>query len=314
MVLERGVSVVVPCFRSERSLPLLVDRILPVLIARGVPFEVILVDDGSGDRTWSAIERLADQSSCIRGLGLARNFGQHNALLAGIRAARFDVCVTLDDDLQNPPEEIPRLLAALGPGMEVVYGTPRQGKHGLMRNLASWITKQALRTSMNTPAATKISAFRAFRTELRESFADYRGAWVSVDVLLSWGTEHFHSVSVRHEPRLEGRSGYSIWKLFMHAMNMITGFSTIPLRLATLVGLTIGCGGFFALAYVVLRYVIQGGIVPGFAFLACALSIFSGVQLIMIGVMGEYLGRVFTDVSGRPAYTINRTVGLPAPK
>lgn len=310
MTLAQGVSVVVPCYRSALTLRELVDRLCAVLSRTGTPFEIILVDDGSGDSTWSTVQELARGVSVVRGIALVRNYGQHNALLAGIRAAGFSTCVTLDDDLQNPPEEIPRLLQALECGWDVVYGTPAQGQHGALRNCASWITKQALRVSMNTPIATKISAFRAFRTRLRESFDTYHGAWVSIDVLLAWGTQRFGSISVSQSARQVGESGYSVWKLFVHATNMVTGFSVVPLRLATLIGLIFGCLGMVSLAYVLVRYALVGGAVPGFAFLACALSIFSGVQLMVIGVMGEYLGRVFVHVSGRPSYTVAENIGV----
>jgi undecaprenyl-phosphate 4-deoxy-4-formamido-L-arabinose transferase len=217
--------------------------------------------------------------------------------------------VTIDDDLQNPPEEIPTLLGLIPEHADVVYGTPQRGQHGFLRNSASWITKQALKRSMNTPVASKISAFRAFSTDLRQSFASYWGASVSLDVLLSWGTMRFASVVVRHDARAAGQSGYSLWKLVTHALNMVTGFSTIPLRAATLLGFVFAAGGGASLLFVLIRFIIDGGVVPGFAFLACALSVFSGVQLIVLGVVGEYLGRVFMYVSGSPCYSIADVAG-----
>ena len=150
---NQSVSVVIPVYNSEQSLPLLVNRLEPVLIASGRPFEAILVNDGSRDRSWEAIVALAKRFPWLRGVNLMRNYGQHNALLCGIRLAKFDAIVTMDDDLQNPPEEIPRLLAFLEEGYDVVYGTPHEQQHGLWRDLASTSTKMALRGFMGAETA-----------------------------------------------------------------------------------------------------------------------------------------------------------------
>src|SRR5205807_2034684 len=144
--------------------------------------------------------------------------------------------VTIDDDLQNPPEEIPKLLALLSEGYDVVYGTPQNQQHGLLRDLASLITKMILQGAMGAATARKVSAFRAFRTRLRQAFADYRSPYVSIDVLLTWGTTRFGAVTVRHDAREIGRSNYTVGKLIIHALNMVTGFSVLPLQLAGLLG------------------------------------------------------------------------------
>lgn len=160
--------------------------------------------------------------------------------------------------------------------------------------------------------ARKVSAFRAFRTELREAFADFRGPFVSIDVLLTWGTHDFSAVPVRHEARRAGLSNYSLLRLVVHAFNMITGFSTLPLRLASFVGFAATLFGIGVLVYVLGRYLWVGGSVPGFPFLASVIAIFSGVQLFALGVMGEYVARMHSRVMERPSYTVRTTVG-PAP-
>src|SRR5262249_22574280 len=158
------------------------------------------------------------------GLNLMRNYGQHNALLAGIRIARGAVVVTMDDDLQHPPEEIPKLLAALDRGFDVVYGTPARMPHSLLRNASSWITKLVLEKAMGAETARRVSAFRAFRTELRRAFESYRSPFVSIDVLLTWGTRRFTAVEVEHRPRTVGRSHYTLRALITHALTVATGF------------------------------------------------------------------------------------------
>jgi len=299
-----NVSVVVPVYNGRQSLEPLVDGLEEVLSHCTDNFEIIMVNDGSKDNSWQIIEKLVEARKTVRGFNLMRNYGQHNALLAGIRLARCPIIVTVDDDLQHPPQEIPKLLEKLDEGFDVVYGAPETAQHGLWRNLASQITKMALSSVINVKIARKVSAFRAFRTSLRDAFADYRGAHPSIDVLLSWGTNRFSSVSVRHQSREKGRSNYTFAKLVTHAINMITGFSTLPLRVASILGFTFTIFGLFVLLFVLIRYLIWGSPVAGFPFLASTIAIFSGVQLFAIGTIGEYLARMYIRLMDRPSYVI----------
>jgi undecaprenyl-phosphate 4-deoxy-4-formamido-L-arabinose transferase len=241
---------------------------------------------------------------------MSRNYGQHNALLCGIRLARHDVVVTLDDDLQNPPEEIPNLLRRLDEHHDVVYGCPQRQQHGVLRDMASSITKLALQSAMGAQTAKHVSAFRAFRTRLRDAFATYRSPYVSIDVLLTWGSTRFTHVTVAHEPRAVGQSNYSLGKLIVHAMNMMTGFSTKPLQLASLVGFVFTLFGLAILAYVLVGYLIHGSAVPGFAFLASIVAIFSGAQLFALGIIGEYLARMHFRSMERPPYVVGTRLNL----
>lgn len=305
----RRLTVVIPVYRSETILSELVRRLESVLTATADSFEVILVNDSSPDNSWEVISKLARQYSWIRPINLMRNYGQHNALLCGIRAAQYDVIVTMDDDLQHPPEEIPRLLGKLAEGYDVVYGTPEHEQHGFGRYVASWITKLALQNVMGAEIAQKVSAFRAFRAEVARAFAHYSGAFVSIDVLLTWGSNRFSLLSVRHEPRKSGVSGYTIRKLITHAMNMMTGFSTVPLQFASIVGFFFTLFGVGVLAYVIGRFLWLGGSVPGFPFLASIIALFSGAQLFALGIIGEYLARMHFRMMERPSYVIRESSG-----
>ncbi len=299
-----SLSVVVPVYNSATILPELLRRLEPVLAAAASRFEILLVDDDSRDASWPTIEQLAAEHPAVRGFSLTRNYGQHNALLSGILEARYDVVVTLDDDLQHPPEEIPKLLATLAGGCDVVYGSPLQEQHGWLRDVASQITKLALQSAMGAETARKVSPFRAFRTGLRDAFRDYRSPYVSIDVLLTWGTTRFAAVPVRHEPRRSGASNYSFGKLVTHAINMATGFSVVPLRLASLVGFAFTFFGTGVLAYVLGRFFLEGASVPGFPFVASVIAIFSGAQLFALGIIGEYLARMHFRMMGRPSFTV----------
>jgi len=299
-----SLSVVVPVYNSESMLPTLVQRLTAVLPPLTGTLEILLVNDGSRDGSWKAIEALMVQDPRVRGIDLMRNYGQHNALLAGIRAATGTVIITLDDDLQNPPEEIPKLLAALEAGADVVYGPPLKEAHGLLRTLASQMTKIAVQEGMGKEIARRISTFRVFRTFLRDSFAAYRSPFLSIDVLLSWATSRFAAVPVRHDPRAAGRSQYSLRKLMLHGLNMMTGFTTWPLRLASILGFALTLFGLSVLGFVVARYLLQGAVVPGFAFLAASTAVFSGAQLFALGVIGEYLSRIHFRLMERPTYAV----------
>ncbi|WP_376098456.1 glycosyltransferase family 2 protein [Roseomonas sp. CCTCC AB2023176] len=306
-------SVVIPVFRSEGTLAELHRRLSETLPTLSTDHEIIFVEDGGGDGSWDVIEGLTRADPRVRGIRMSRNYGQHNALLAGIRAARHDVVVTMDDDLQHPVTEIAALLTALGPDTDVVYGAPREEQHGVLRNLASRLTKIALTEAMGADTARNVSAFRAFRTRLRDGFRDYRSPYVSIDVLLTWATTRFAAIRVRHEPRTIGVSGYTLRKLVVHAVNLMTGFSTMPLQVASLVGFLFVLFGGLILLLVFVNYLIRGGEAPGFAFIASMIAIFSGAQLFALGVFGEYLARMHFRSMDRPVYVVAETTGPGGP-
>lgn len=299
-----GISAVVPVHRSEATLPLLIPRLAQALEHLSPAYEIIFVDDGSPDRSWEVVTAAVSRDVRIRGIRLMRNFGQHNALLVGIRAARYRYIVTLDDDLQNPPEEIRHLVDRLTDDVDVVYGTPASEQHSLWRAAASRITKYALEEAMGATAARSVSAFRCFRTELRRAFDRYQSPDISIDVLLTWATTRFASVEVKHDARASGRSTYTVGRLLHHALNMVTGFTTRPLRLASLMGLLFTMFGAAVFVFVVVRNLIEGDAVPGFPFLASIIAIFSGVQLLILGIMGEYVARMHLRLLERPPYVI----------
>ena len=302
-----SLSVVIPVYRSAESLSELTAELARILPTLADPFEVIFVDDGSPDNSWQVVQELSAQHSWVRGITLMRNYGQHNALLCGIRAAAYEVVVTMDDDLQHPPSEIPKLLAKLNEGYDVVYGSPAEEQHGLWRDLASQITKLALQSSMGVEIARKVSAFRVLRTDVRRTFSGYNSPFVSIDVLLTWGTTRFAAVTVTHNQRKYGESNYTFRKLVTHAVNMITGFSILPLQIASLTGFFFTLFGVLVFIYVVGRYLLQGTPVPGFPFLASIIAIFSGAQLFALGIIGEYLARVHFRTMDRPVYTVRTT-------
>ena len=302
-----GLSIVVPVYNSAEILPLFVERLVPVLQRLGQPHELIFVNDGSRDQSWAVITSLTAKHPWMRGICMMRNYGQHNALLCGIRAARFDKTVTMDDDLQHPPEELPKLIAALTEDFDVVYAPPEKEQHGLLRDMASVITKVALSSAMGAANARQVSAWRIFRTHLRDAFEQYHSPLVSIDVLLTWGTTRFSAQPLRHEPRAIGKSNYTFSKLVRHAFNMMTGFSVLPLQLASVIGFAFTLFGLSVLAYVLIVYMVSGSAVAGFPFLASIIAVFSGAQLFALGIIGEYLARMHFRIMEKPTYVVRAT-------
>jgi glycosyltransferase involved in cell wall biosynthesis len=305
------VSAVIPVYRAEQTLLDLYNQLSVAMSELTSVFEIIFVEDGGGDGSWPIIARLARTDHRVRGIRMSRNYGQHNALLCGVRAARHSIILTMDDDLQHPVSEIAPMLAALKPEYDVVYGAPQDEQHGLLRDLASRLTKVALSSTMGAETARNVSAFRVFRTRLRDGFQEYRSPSVSMDVLLTWTTTRFTAIKVRHAPRAKGESGYTTGKLIRHAFNLMTGFSTLPLQIASVVGFIFVMFGVSILAYVLANFLIRGAIVPGFTFLASVISIFSGAQLFALGIFGEYLARMHFRSMDRPPYLVGEIVDSP---
>jgi len=300
------ISVVVPVYNGSDSLPLLVDEVGQVLPGVADEFELVLVNDGSPDKSWDVISGLAQTHSWVRGIDLMRNYGQHNATLCGIREARYEVIVIMDDDLQNPPREIPKLLEKLEEGYDVVYGVARRRQQVWWKSLASVIVKRAIAYVMGLRTVRDIGAFKAFRADLRKSFESFHSPDVLVDVLLSWGTSRFASVIVDEARRTVGKSNYNFFKLIKVSLLVLTSYTTIPLRFASIIGFLFTLFGVGVLIYVLTIYFTAGSI-PGFPFLASTVIIFSGVQLFALGIIGEYLARVFERTGGKRTYVIGRT-------
>ncbi len=303
-----SVSVVIPVFRSEKSIALVVRQLAAALPGITDCYEVILVEDNGDDGSWLVIESLAEEYEWLRGFRLMRNYGQHSALLCGIRAANNEIIVTMDDDLQHPVDKVPSLIELLGEGYDVAYGTPQRQRHSLLRNLASILTKWVLQGAMGAETARSLSAFRAFRTSLRDSFANYNGPLVNIDVLLTWGTTRFIAIPTPHAPRTLGKSTYSFGKLVTHTFNLLTGFSTLPLRFASGIGLLLTLFGFIILIYILLSQVLAFQFeVPGFTFTVSLISIFAGAQMFTLGIFGEYLARMHLRIMDKPAYIVRQS-------
>lgn len=300
--MPRNITVVVPCFNSEKSLPLLIPELLPVLANYADNYEVILVNDGSRDKTLIEIQGLVDEYAFTRGINLTKNFGQHNATLCGICQAKYDVVVTIDDDLQNPPEEIIRLVDKLEEGYDVVYGVPTERNHTLIRNMGSHVLRFILK-AIGAKSSEGISSFRALRSFLAEGLADSTGQVVCLDVLFSWTTENFATLSVKHRARTRAQSSYTLTKLVKVAFDLIISYSSLPLKLVGISGLVSVTVGLILFSLSVISWLGLVAAIPN-GLLASCIFIVGGLQLAGLGIVGEYLIRLHSSAVKQPPFRI----------
>lgn len=294
-----ALSLVVPLYNSGATL----DRLVAELAALPVPggHELVLVDDGSDDDTAARAERIVRAAAFpVTLVRLARNFGEHNAVLAGLRHARGLHIVTMDDDLQNPPGEALRLWrCAVEGGHDVVYGAPARKAHPLWRNLGSRMTNRVADLLLDKPRGLYLSSFRCLSAFAARQAALYEGPYVYLDGLLMQVTRSVVELEVLHDPRRDGRSGYTLRKLTRLWLNMVVNFSVIPLRLATMLGFAMAALGFAMVVWVLVEHWLREQPL-GWSSLMAVLLVFSGAQLLVIGMAGEYLGRVYLTVNRKP--------------
>jgi len=308
---EIGVSVVVPVYGSARILPSLVESLEPVLReAAGDAFEVILVHDDGPDDSWSVIRSLAQSRPWLRGLDLSRNAGQHNAIMAGLRFAGGDVLVTMDDDLQHDPQDIPRLIECLEAGSDVCYVQFKSRRHAAWKRLGSRFNDLVARWLLRKPAGLYLSPYRAFRKHVRDEVLRYCGPFVYLDGLILQSTARVSVIHGEHHTRRDGKSGYSLRKSISLWLQMATSFSVAPLRLASMAGIFFSLVGFLLAAALVIQKAINPATPVGWTSLIVAILIVGGIQLLALGVIGEYVGRVLLNVANRPQFVAREFLNL----
>ncbi|MGB3462385.1 MAG: glycosyltransferase family 2 protein [Rhodanobacter lindaniclasticus] len=302
------VSIVVPVYGGSAALPELCCRLDQVMQSGGLDYEVILVDDRGQTEAWSTICTVAAQYPRVRGLRLGRNFGQHAATICGIAHARGEWIITMDDDLEHPPESVPALLAAGDDDHPLVYGVFEQRTHAAYRNLSSGLMRRMLKRAF-PDLNEDYCSFRAIHAPLAKQLDRFGLNRPYIDGMLSWLTSSTRSVSVQHKQRQHGESTYTIRKLLSHAANIFVTFSYLPLRISTFGGAALA-----GLSFLYLLYVIYGRLSgsihdPGYASLMSVVLFACGIQLLILGVVGEYVGRLMGATFRRPVYVVDCEVG-----
>lgn len=297
------ISVVIPVYNSETTLIEFWARLDRVLSNLRRTYEVIFIDDGSHDGSWTVLKSIQSSASDrMTAIQLMRNFGQHNALMCGLRQSSGMIVITLDDDLQNPPEEIPKLILEIErDSIDLVYGRSDDKQHASWRNFGSMLTQVFYRRVFGL--RNGVSAFRAIRKELVECIVSYDLNYTYLDGLFAWHTDRISEVAVLHHPRVSGSSGYSLRRLVVLSINLFTNFSLLPLQIATWFGISAASIGFFAGFYYTYLKVFDNIDVPGFTSLIVSMLVIGGIQLIALGVIGEYLGRVHMNANHKPQYS-----------
>ena len=303
-------SVVIPAYRSAEILPDLVRRLLAVLDGLHEASEVIVVEDGSPDKgaTWEALLRLQRiYPGRLTAIQLMRNFGQHNALMCGLRLAQGRYVVTMDDDLQHPPEEIPKLIEAVrNNDFDLVYGRLDDKKHTPWRNAGSTLINRFYQFTFKTNVS--LSSFRIIHYQLARSVLTYHLNYTFLDGLLAWNTQRIGDVSVKHEQRAAGRSGYNPLKLLALAINLFTNFSLLPLQCVSLFGFGTAVAGVGAAGYYLFQYMANRILVPGYASIIISVLVLGGGQLLALGILGEYIGRLHMNVNRKPQYVVRQVM------
>jgi undecaprenyl-phosphate 4-deoxy-4-formamido-L-arabinose transferase len=296
-----ALSFVIPMYNSADTIGALVHEIEGLTIAGG--HEIVLVDDGSADRTVEICRELVRKAGRvpITLVEHARNFGEHNAVLSGWRQSQGVHIVNLDDDGQNPPDEAVRLWQhAVRERLDVVYGDYEVKQHSFWRNAGSWLTSRMTDWALDKPAGFYLSSFRCVSGFLAQQVVGYAGPYPYIDGLLLQVSQRIGSIPVRHEPRRAGRSGYTIKRLVRLWLSAWLNFSVLPLRFATFVGLATALAGVVAFVMVVWLWLLGRGPAYGWGWVMAGLLVFSGTQLVMLGLIGEYIGRMFLAVNQRP--------------
>ena len=304
------VSFVIQCYGSEHTIEKVVDELRTTMAQRPeCSYEIVLVNDNSPDQVWGVIQKLVKTYGNMKGISLARNFGQHAALMAGYRSCSGDIVVSLDDDGQTPADEAFLLIDKIKEGYDVVYGCYPEIKQSHFRIFGSWVNEKMIEVLLGKPRELKCTSYYAARRFIIEEMLRYRNSYPYVGGLVLRSTKNIANVPVHHRARMEGKSGYSMGKLLGLWFNGFTAFSVKRLRLATVVGFLCAAAGFIYGVVMVLRKLLGYTTVLGYSSLITVILFIGGIIMVLLGIIGEYIGRIYISINNAPQYVIRETIG-----
>ena len=304
------ISFVIPCYRSAKTISGVVAEIQDTMASMPeYVYDIFLVNDCSPDDTYEVIRALCRQNGNITGISLAKNFGQHAALMAGLRRSDGDIVVCLDDDGQTPADEVGKLLAGIENGSDVVYASYENKKHSAFRNFGTWMNDIMTRVMLGKPKNLHLTSYFAARRFVVDSMLKYENSYPYIIGLVLRATRNIANVPVRHRSRESGTSGYTIKKLLGLWFNGFTAFSIFPLRVATVTGVIFSGAGFIYGIYTIVKKFVNPDVPLGFRSLMAAVVFIGGMLMIMLGLIGEYIGRIYISINNSPQYVIREETG-----
>lgn len=307
----KKISFVIPCYRSEQTLPLVVAEIREKMTTmQQYQYDIFLVNDCSPDGTLEVIRRLCREDDKIKGIDFARNFGQHSALMAGLRYSDGDYVVCLDDDGQTPADEVDKLIGSLEEGYDAVYARYDHKQHSAFRNFGSALNERMTRMMLGKPAQLYVSSYFAVKRFVVEDMIRYENSYPYVIGLVLRATGKIANVNVRHREREIGTSGYNLKRLVGLWFNGFTAFSVKPLRIATAMGAVSAAIGFLYGFYTIVKRLVLPDVPMGFSSIMSAIVFFGGMIMLMLGLIGEYVGRIYISLNNSPQYVIREKINL----
>ena len=307
----KKISFVIPCYRSEKTLPGVVAEIEEKMRTLAeYEYNIFLVNDCSPDGTLEVIRKLCREHENIKGIDFSRNFGQHSALMAGLRHSDGDYVVCLDDDGQTPADEVDKLLGKLEEGYDAVYAKYDHKQHSLFRNFGSRLNERMTRIMLGKPKELYVSSYFAVKRFVVEDMVRYENSYPYVIGLVLRSTKNIINVSVNHREREVGTSGYTLKKLISLWFNGFTAFSVKPLRIATGIGAISAVAGFFYGIYTIVKRLLNPDVPMGFSSTMAAIVFFGGMIMLMLGLIGEYIGRIYISMNNSPQYVIREKINF----
>lgn len=306
--MREKISVVIPCYRSENMITAVVEELISHI--DGMPYEVILVCDGSPDNVWEKIKALQHKNPNVHGILFSKNFGQHAATLAGYRKASGSIIVTMDDDGQSDPAAIPAMIQKLNEGYDVVYAKYPVYEKSTFRKFGSWLNRKMAETLVGKPQSIQGNSFYAMRGFVKDEIIRYTNSFPYLGGLVFRATGNIAEVEVEHRVRKEGASGYSLAKLVKIWVNGFTAFSVLPLRIASMMGFLFSGVGFIIGIVIIIRKILNPMIILGYSSIMVSLFFIGGIILLSLGLIGEYIGRIYIGQNQAPQYVIKEETGL----